>query len=364
MLHGGASPLPKLGTLPAPSPSNSPTQPGAASTSHNAPRPSPVRPLLPGCPARSSRPFFPQRPARRLFHPTLFLSTPPPRLSPLTTSQPHRLIHGEDRLRAASQHAVRDSAPPLLAPSHFQAASRARGLQLPAVFRRRRRRRTERPAPPLPAPPPAPPAQVCARNPGGAKLVRAACRGARRRAGKVQRPVRRLEGCKRGRGRSASGTRECGGGAASVPSACRPCTSPVPGVGPRDERGDVAAAEGAGRGRRGLGGWKETPPAARWTRAAAAPECGGAVCRDPGGGGARRWAWPLGLAARRGRRGGPGGGVNAGPRLSINRGTLGVKMGPAGLSWCEQGDVTGQVALLSEDGREARRDECRESGQR
>lgn len=47
-------------------------------------------------------------------------------LGPFTTSQPHRLIHGEDRLRAASQHAVRDSAPPLLTLSHFQTASRSR----------------------------------------------------------------------------------------------------------------------------------------------------------------------------------------------------------------------------------------------
>lgn len=45
-----ASPLPQMCTLPAPP--HSPTRPGAASTSHNAPRRGPARPLLPGCPAR------------------------------------------------------------------------------------------------------------------------------------------------------------------------------------------------------------------------------------------------------------------------------------------------------------------------
>lgn len=46
-----ASPLPQMCTLPAPP--HSPTRPGAASTSHNAPRRGQARPLLPGCPARS-----------------------------------------------------------------------------------------------------------------------------------------------------------------------------------------------------------------------------------------------------------------------------------------------------------------------
>lgn len=76
-----ASPLPQMCTLPAPP--HSPTRPGAASTSHNAPRRGPARPLLPGCPARppASLPAVPRAAEAFFFSPPLPHS-PAPALSP------------------------------------------------------------------------------------------------------------------------------------------------------------------------------------------------------------------------------------------------------------------------------------------
>lgn len=114
LLHSpGCAPFP-----PPPPPLTYPTRSSVHLPQCPAPKPSPA--LAPGMPRAVSR--LSSRSAwQGGFSPTLLLSPP----VTLTTSQPHRLIHGEDRLRAASQHAVRDSAPPLPTPSHFQAASRS-----------------------------------------------------------------------------------------------------------------------------------------------------------------------------------------------------------------------------------------------
>lgn len=146
-----ASPLPQMCTLPAPP--HSPTRPGAASTSHNAPRRGPARPLLPGCPARppASLPAV-----RRAAAST---ESPFSRRSLRRPPQPHPLIQSNRRLGAVSHRALREGLPHF---TPFTGTLTSWRLQLPAfsVWRRRGRR----PAPPLGSAPP-PPAEVCARSP-------------------------------------------------------------------------------------------------------------------------------------------------------------------------------------------------------
>lgn len=159
-----ASPLPQMCTLPAPP--HSPTRPGAASTSHNAPRRGPARPLLPGCPARppASLPAVP-----RAATPT---ESPFSRWSLLNPEQ--------QWLEAVSQRALREGSPHFIP---FPGRLTTGRLQLPASSSQRRLGR--RPAPPLDSAPP-PPAEVCARSRwrefGTAGLLRAR-RSAQRRAG-------------------------------------------------------------------------------------------------------------------------------------------------------------------------------------
>lgn len=137
-----ASPLPQMCTLPAPP--HSPTRPGAASTSHNAPRRGPARPLLPGCPAQppASLPAVPRAAA--------------PTESPFSRWS---LLNPEQQwLGAVSQRALREGSPHFIP---FPGSLTSGRLQLPAPSSRRRRGR--RPAPPLDSAPP-PPAEVCARS--------------------------------------------------------------------------------------------------------------------------------------------------------------------------------------------------------
>lgn len=159
-----------------PLPLHSPTQPGAASTSHNAPRPSPARPLLPGCLARSPA-FLPAVPGKVDFHQPFSF----PRLSPLRP----RSLTGSSTGRTGSGPlpSMLCGAAPL--PSPLRPISRlphAPGTttpsSLPAIMAAR-----GAPGAPPPAvsthPQPRPP--VCARNPCGANL---GLSGARRRASK------------------------------------------------------------------------------------------------------------------------------------------------------------------------------------
>lgn len=136
-----ASPLPQMCTLPAPP--QSPTRPGAASTSHNAPRRGPARPLLLGCPARppASLPAVP-REAASTEAPFSWRSLLGPAAAPTHSVQEE----ARGRFPACSAGG--------LAPLHpLSCGLAAKKLQLPGPSARRRRGRPPGSAPQLgPAP--------------------------------------------------------------------------------------------------------------------------------------------------------------------------------------------------------------------